>query len=301
MALRLLFLLIFISIIKGGIPTAVKVGLDELPPMGFIGWRNLIAAAALALGALSLKRYRNRETWWPSAGVGPPLTAAILLAVTMILFMYGMVHTSASRATVVSSTQPLFVLVLARLFLPGERITLAKSAGLALGLGGIALLISGGHVQPEGRPTLLGDSLVLCGTLVWAIQSIYEKKILPRYRPFTLVYWQIVFTAVAMLILWAVLEGDCPTDLKLQTRIAFLYMVIPVTIFVYPVYMYVLQYVEVSRISHFNFVMTASGVILGVALLREPITLPLILSVLLVSGGVILVMRSGGGEAPRQG
>lgn len=291
MALRLLFLLILISVIKGGIQTAVKVGLEGLPPMGFIGWRNLLAIGFMAAGALAVRRFRKREAWWPAFGVGPLLITGVMLGGTMLLYVHGMVHTTASRATVISSAQPLFVLALARVFLPGERITLAKGAGLVLGFVGINLLFFGGGFGGRGESSILGDGLVLGGAFLWAVQSIYEKKIIPNYRPFTLVFWQIAFTMVLMLGLSAVLEQDRPLVFNTRTTTAFLYMVFPVTLFVYPTYMYVLQYVEVSRISYFNFVMTVSGVLLGVLLLGDPVTLALVVSLVLVSAGVILVMR----------
>ncbi|MCZ6691385.1 MAG: DMT family transporter, partial [Planctomycetota bacterium] len=156
---------------------------------------------------------------------------------------------------------------------------------------GIGLLVVSSHVQAEGSWAFRGDALVLGGTIVWSIQSIYEKRILPNYRPFTIVVWQIALSSVVMWILWAIFEREQAVVLNTRTISAFLYMVFPVTIFVYLTYMYVLQYMQVSTISYFNFVMTVSGVLLGVLILGEPITLPLVLSMLLVSGGVVLVMR----------
>jgi drug/metabolite transporter (DMT)-like permease len=123
------------------------------------------------------------------------------------------------------------------------------------------------------------------------VQSVYEKRILPRYRPFTLVWYQITLSAVVLLLLWIIFERDRPIDLEPRVIAAFLYLVFPVMILVYLGYMHVLQYTEVSRISYFNFVMTVSGVVFGVVLLEEPVTVPLVASVILVSGGVILVLR----------
>jgi drug/metabolite transporter (DMT)-like permease len=292
MAIRLLLLIILISLIKGGVQTAVKVAEEGFPPFGLVGWRNLTAAVFMGGGALLFQRFRQKEAWWPSAGLGPVLVPAVLLTICLLCFFLGMTYTAASRATVLASAQPMVVLVLARIVLPSEKITLWKVAGLVAGLAGILILFFSNLLGEGERASLVGDTLIFVAAFFWAVQSVYEKRILPRYRPFTLVWYQITFSAVILLLLWIIFERGQPIVLDDGKVIfAFLYLVFPVMILVYLGYMYVLQYTEVSRISYFNFVMTVSGVVFGVVLLKEPVTIPLIASVLLVSGGVILILR----------
>ena len=292
MTTRIILLLIAISVIKGSLQTAIKYAQDDFPPLGLAGWRNVTAVAAMALAALAFRRMRNREMWWPAFGVGPLITVGAILSVTIGLFFVALEHTSASRATVLASSQPMMVLILARLFIPGERLTLPKVSGLLLGLGGVLLLLVGGHLTIEGERSLQGDVMILGSVFVWAVQSIYEKRILPHYRPFTLATWQLGVSGLLLLGGWAVLEKGQALIFNPASTALFLYFVFPVTVFVYLTYLSVLQYVQVSQISYFNFVMTVTGVFFGVALLGEPVTVYLVLSVLLVSGGVILIMRS---------
>jgi probable blue pigment (indigoidine) exporter len=80
-----------------------------------------------------------------------------------------------TRVTVIIAyTLPIWTALLARSLL-GERLTLARGFGMALGLSGVILLVL---VQPEGGggwTTLLGAAFALSGSVLFGLGASYRN------------------------------------------------------------------------------------------------------------------------------
>src|SRR5918999_986455 len=150
--------------------TVVKYGTLVLAPLAFNGVR--VALAAVALTAIALLRR------------GPRLSArdlATLFAIGVIgnglyqvLFIEGIARTRASDAALVISAGPAFIALLG--WVAGtERVSRRAWVGIALSIAGIGLVVFGGASVAPGQSTLLGNGLVLAGSLCWAIFTVLLK------------------------------------------------------------------------------------------------------------------------------
>ncbi len=131
--------------ISGGFLLA-KVGLEDVSAMQGTFWRFAFGMAGLA----TFGWVRGELTTWlrPFTSVG--LLRRIVVAVLVITFggfwltMVGYKYTDASVATILMSTEPLFILPLARIFME-ERITPRAVVGACVAVAGvIAILLSVG-------------------------------------------------------------------------------------------------------------------------------------------------------------
>jgi drug/metabolite transporter (DMT)-like permease len=101
-----------------------------------------------AVAVPSEHRQRRAET--------QPKSAPAFTAVSLIWL-------NASETVIIAYTLPIWTALLARPLLLGERLTLARGFGMALGLSGVILLVL---VQPEGSggwTSLLGAAFALSG------------------------------------------------------------------------------------------------------------------------------------------
>jgi drug/metabolite transporter (DMT)-like permease len=175
--------------------TAVKLALREMSPMAFNGLR--FTAATLVMLVFLWQRTRGpgaaetmmplRRDWLMIIGIG-------LLGHTLyqLLFVNGMVLTTAANSSLLLATAPIWVAVLGYL-LHVERISRVTWAGILLSFSGIIILIlgGGGHVALGGATTR-GDVLLLGCAIVWAVYTTASKPLLLRYSPLKL-------TALSML------------------------------------------------------------------------------------------------------
>ena len=77
-------------------------------------------------------------------------------------------------AAILVGTSPLMSAVLSRL-LGHETLSLARIAGLALGIGGLVVLVGPDVLQGLSRGTI-GQLLVLFGALSFAIAAVYGRR-----------------------------------------------------------------------------------------------------------------------------
>lgn len=188
-------MMLAVACIWGANFTVVKYGTRVLAPLAFNGVR--VALAALALTLIALLRRRP----WPSAR-----DLATLLGIGMIgnglyqvLFVEGIARTRASDAALVISAGPAFVALLG--WLAGtERISPRAWVGIALSIAGIGLVVFGGTTAAPGQSTLLGNGLVLAGSLCWAVFSVLLKPFTHRVDGVQLSATTMVGGAIALLL-----------------------------------------------------------------------------------------------------
>jgi drug/metabolite transporter (DMT)-like permease len=163
-------MMLAVALIWGANFTVVKFGTRVLEPLAFNGVR--VALAALALAAIALAR----------GGPGPStrqLVSLVALGVIgnglyQVLFVEGIARTRASDAALVISAGPAFIALLG--WMRGiERVSGRGWVGIAMSIGGIALVVFGAPAATAGQSTLLGNGLVLAGSLCWAVFTVLLK------------------------------------------------------------------------------------------------------------------------------
>ncbi|HEV8456348.1 MAG TPA: DMT family transporter, partial [Gemmatimonadales bacterium] len=137
-----LALLVWLSLcgIWGSTWLGIKLGLRDLPPITFAGIRFALAAMLLAV-IVMIRRVRLPSTardWWVLA-----YTGFLSITVNYALVFWGEQYISSGLAALLSATVPLFGLPLAHRYLASEPLTVAKVAGVLLGVIGVAVVFSG--------------------------------------------------------------------------------------------------------------------------------------------------------------
>lgn len=115
-------------------------------------------------------------------------------------YIFGVGLTAPAEASIITTTMPMWVMVLAALFLK-EPITMKKAGGIALGATGAVLLILSGTATKTtaGGNPLLGDILVLCAQLSYALYLTLYKNFIKKYSVVTLMKWMFTFASVLLL------------------------------------------------------------------------------------------------------
>ena len=166
--LPLLAALFSLYFIWGSTYLVIRIGVESWPPMMLAGLRFLLAGVVLL--TFLLLRGEKLPSWREAGN-------AALIGVLLLAMGNGAVtvaehqHVPSGLAAVMVATVPLFAMCFSRMF--GIPTRWIEWLGIAVGLVGIILLNSGGHLA--GNPW--GALMILGGSLTWAFGSVWGSRI----------------------------------------------------------------------------------------------------------------------------
>jgi drug/metabolite transporter (DMT)-like permease len=128
----------------------------------------------------------------------PLLMIAGLLGVTLnqTFSIMGISSTNPIHSSLLIMSTPIIVSVLAAIFLK-ESFGGNKMIGLLLGLAGAVILIKSRATSGEAHPpTILGDGLILAGSVCYSTYLILIRKVSKKYSPITILRFVFLFGAL---------------------------------------------------------------------------------------------------------
>ncbi len=170
---------IFLLLWSAGFGIA-KLGLQHAPPLTLLAMRYVLVLVIL-LPLAAVIRPPLPRTWraWVDVAVVGFLIQVVYFGLCYVAFKSG---TSAGAVAIVVCLQPILVALIAPRFV-GERISAQGWAGLALGLGGAALVIlSRQSVASEGMFGIICSAFALLGI---TSGTLWEKRFGVTHHPIT--------------------------------------------------------------------------------------------------------------------
>jgi drug/metabolite transporter (DMT)-like permease len=263
---------------------AVKVGLDDAPPVLFGGIRSVLGGALMALVALARSgRPRLRETWRPYA---------VLTLLNVVLFFtlqtLAILELPSGLAAVLIYLQPVLTGVLAAPLL-GESLTRLKVVGLLVGFGGIVVVSAGAL---EGHVSLLGVGYAVVGALVWSLGTIAYKWYAGRVDVWWSVALPFLVGGIVLTAGGAAVEGIAITWSP-GFVVAFLYASLVGTAMSWSLWFALVGAGEAGRTASYIFFVPLVSLLIGAVALHESLGASLLVGAALVILGVHLVNRRG--------
>lgn len=207
-------------------------------------------------------------------------------------FIIGVSLTSPGEASLVTTTMPMWVMLLAWLFLR-EPITLKKAGGIAAGAAGAIILIVGNGTQASGANPALGDLIVLCAQLSYALYLTLYRNFIRKYSLVTLMKW--MFLAATVVGLPSSVHWLAATDWAAITGMEWggiAYVVVCGTFLAYVCIMIGQKRLRPTLVGMYNYVQPIVATITGIALGLDRFTPLKGLAIVLIFSGVWLVTIS---------
>lgn len=290
-------LALFCSILWGSAFACVKIGYglfsisvsDSGSQLLFAGVRFFIAGImTLLFGSVSQKRLLL-----PTKAALPKIAVISLFQTVLQYFFYyiGLARTTGVKTAIIVGANVFIAILVSSLLYRLEKLTAAKVAGCALGVGGIVLINLSGL---EGlKLDLFGDGFIFLSTCAYAFSSVYMKKYSADENPVMLSGWQFavggaVLTA-AGLLMGGKLDGGGAAGWGMLMYLSF------VSAAAYSVWAALLKYNPVSKVTVFGFMNPVCGVIISTLLLNEKGIFGIrgAVSLALICAGIYIVNRSG--------
>lgn len=260
--LPLLAALFALYFIWGSTYFVIKVGVASWPPMMLAGLRFLLAGVVLLV--FLLLRGEKLPGWHPAlnaALVGIMLLAIGNGAVTVAEHQ----NVPSGIAAVMVATVPLFAMCFSRLF--GIQTRWIEWLGIAVGLVGIVLLNSGGHLG--GNPW--GALMILLGSLSWAFGSVWGSRInLPHGMMAGAVE---MLTAGIVLLIASTVSGEhLAARPGIEGLLALGYLSLFGSVIAINAYMYLIRNVPPAIATSYAYVNPVVAVLLGIGFGGESLT-----------------------------
>jgi drug/metabolite transporter (DMT)-like permease len=268
----------FFILIGGGAAVAIRISYKEMAPF----W---LATSRFALGAIAfwvIVLYRGIKLPKGRALIGSLIFGILIIGLSYIFKAWGLVTTQAGLYQILMTLVPLLTLFLSA-FHKVESITVRGIIGAILALAGIVIIFSGAS---PGEISIPHIAAILLAALLMAEGGVLLKKF-PSNPP-------ILTNAIGMTVgafilgITSLINGEewrIPS--QLETWIAFLYLVLFVTLLGFMLYLFILNKWTASGTSY-GFVMFPLVTIIAAAVLtEESITVNLIIGALLVLSGVL--------------
>ncbi|MDE7420396.1 MAG: DMT family transporter [Muribaculaceae bacterium] len=216
-------------------------------------------------------------------------------------FIIGVSYTSPGEASLVTTTMPMWVMLLAWLFLK-EPITLKKAGGIALGAGGALILVLGGKGTISGGDNpALGDFIVLVAQLSYALYLTLYRNFIKKYSLVTLMKW--MFLSASIVGLPATIGNIKSTEwsaITVNEWLGIAYVVVMATYVAYICIMIGQKNLRPTIVGMYNYVQPIVASIVGVILGMDHFTFPKVIAVVLIFSGVYLVTMSKAAIADRR-
>jgi drug/metabolite transporter (DMT)-like permease len=261
----------------------VRVAVPALGPVPLTTVRVLLAGVALTLYARHIGvALRGQERWPVYLAVGFFNSAAPFSMVAASQTVL-----SASWAVVLVATTPLQTAILAALYL-GERFTLRKLAGLALGVAGVALLV-GWRGPADGVPPAWAIACALGAGSMYSVSAVLQKRYAMSFPPVAMGAGTMLAAAALLAPLVALFPPVAvPSAAALGSTLV---LALGSTAAAFVLFFTLIQSVGPVKTMTVNFLSPLFGVTGGIVLLGEPLTWPLAAGGALILCGLALVLR----------
>jgi drug/metabolite transporter (DMT)-like permease len=234
-----------------------------------------------------------REHWRPLVVMG-----VINCAVPYTLITWGEVHISSGLAAIYNASTPLWAAALGLVWIWAERLTVGRLAGLAVGLAGVVLVVSGNLSQnSNGTMSLLGQGAVLAAALSYAVSGIFAKRRLSGVPLRVAATGQLLAGALILLPLAATqVPARMPSALALG---AVAVLAVLGTAIASMMYYWLIARVGATKTMLVTYLLPVFALVWGALFLSEAVTLPAVIGLALVMLGITITSGRGSWIAAR--
>jgi len=265
----------------------IKLGLRDLPPFTFAGIRFLLASAILWAIVIARRRPlpKTGRDWLKLAWMG-----SLTFALNYGLIFWGEQYISSGLAAVLQAMIPAFGLIFAHFYLPNERLTARKLAGVATGVAGVGLIFYD-QMKIEGMAALQGSVALLLSSVCAAYSNVFIKSRCQHIDSSVIAAGQMVWGIFPLLTLGAVLEGD-PFDHRwsMLSALALAYLALIGSVLAFLLYFWLVTKIEVTKTMLISLVTPVTALLIGWLALDERLSWRVAAGSVAILAGIWLIV-----------
>lgn len=282
-----------VYVVWGSTYLAIRVSVEDMPPLLMAGTRFLVAGVIVA-AVLAVRHGPGVLRIRPIELRGAAVVGVLLVAGGTGGVVLGERTIASGLAALLVATVPLWVVLLRRV--TGDVPRALTWAGVLLGFAGLVVLVLPGEHTGGG---LLGTGFVLGAAACWTLGSFLSQRMAMPANPFVGSVWEMLLGG-AVLIVVAVVRGERPASgsgglldsYATESWLALAYLIVFGSLVAYTAYVWLLQNAALSLVATYAYVNPVVAVVLGALILDEAITAPIVVGGAIVVIAVALVVTA---------
>ncbi|HTW22393.1 MAG TPA: EamA family transporter [Candidatus Baltobacteraceae bacterium] len=277
-----------IYLVWGSTFLAIRIGVQEVPPLVLAAMRFFVAGLVLYLWMIARGEPSPTARQWG---------AASLIAVPFFVMDYGLVFWAERRVpsgitAVMLATIPVFIALMEILVLRTQRLTARLALALLIGCGGVAVLVSR-SLSLGGAPIdRLGAIGLILASLSWSVSSAFVTRLpLPPSK--------VMSSGVQMLmggIFLAIVAGAFgefrdfhPAVVSRAAWLSLAYLTVFGSIVAFTAYTWLIYHESPTKVGTYAYVNPVIAVLLGYFAAGEPLGVRTILGAACILVSVIVI------------
>jgi len=277
-------LLALLALFWGSSYLFIKVALADLPPITLMAAR--VSGAAVLLTAVVLWRGHrfpgDRESWQTLL-----VQAGFNAFVPWTILAWGQQFVDASLASVLNSTSPIFVLIFTAFVTRHEVLGATRVLGVALGLGGVIFIVGIGALAGLGDQ-VAGQLACLFAAALYGCAAIYGKRF-SHQPPAVTAAGTMILSSAVLVPLALLVDQPWTLHVSLQSAGAAAMLSIFCTGFALLLYFRLVRTIGSLGVASQAYLRSGFGVMLGIVLLGETLSLPVATGLVATVAGVVLI------------
>jgi drug/metabolite transporter (DMT)-like permease len=213
------------------------------------------------------------------------------VAINQLMFFAGLAATSPINASLIMTTNPIMVLLMAH-FLISEKISRLKIAGIITGMAGAGLLIILKPVAAVQEATVKGDLYVLINSVSFAVFLVMIKPMMKKYHTVTMMKWVFLFGLIVVLPFgYEEALSARWHEMNISVWLCVIYVVIGTTFIAYLLNVIALRKLSPSVVSFYIYLQPVFATLFSIVAGNDSPRAVHLVSAVLIFTGVYLVSR----------
>jgi drug/metabolite transporter (DMT)-like permease len=279
-------LTLLVSLFWGGNPVAIKLGLEDAPPLRLAWMRFVVGGVVIALWAWLTGRFAGFRL--RRSEIRPLLIVTLLFVAQIGTMNVATALTSAAHAAIVLNLYAVHTVVLSHFLIPGDRLTASRLAGVVIAYGGIVVLFV--RQAAAGPSSLLGDAIMFVSAFILAERTVYLARVVQLLDPVKLLLAQAAIGSAVFIVASALVEHE-PTGWTSRLAWSLAYQGALVAGFNFVVNLWLLRRYRPSSLAAFFLTQPIFGVIIAALVTGDRLTGDLIIACVAVAIGIGLTTR----------
>ncbi len=279
-------LLLTVVIIWGTVFSFGKIALREFDPATFAALRTIMAAPILLL---AMRIRENCLSLTRKELISFALLGFLGQFINRMSFSYGLSYTTASSASIIMGTTPVFTVLFA-LCSRIERVTAVSAAGIISAFIGVSLVVKGDWSYTTLRSVFLwGDLFILGAAASWALFTVVAKQVVTSHGILRTTAWSSAFGALFMLPVFftSARQGDL-LDCSFTAWLCVLYVSLLANALAHILWITGISRIGPTKTTIYQTLVPIVAILFARSMLSEPLLSTQIAGVVLILGGVYL-------------
>ncbi|MGI9522571.1 MAG: DMT family transporter [Hyphomicrobiaceae bacterium] len=280
-----LALLAILALLWGSSYLWIKVAVATIPPLTLTTIRVAVAAIVLlvVVRILKLPLPTDWRTWQLLS-----IQAFFNSTGAWTILAWGQQFVDSGLAGVLNSTSPIFVLLITAIWTRHEPVTWMNLLGVAIGVGGIIMIIGLDAFRGLGHQ-VLAQIAVLTSAFLYALAAVFGKGRYPEMHPTVIAAGTMICATACLLPLSFAVEHPWKLEPSLGSLVAAVILGIFCTGLALLLYFRLLETLGSIGVASQAYLRAGLSVTLGVVVLGEQLTMMIAIGVVATILGVALI------------